>query len=54
LVKKGTFTVTILGTCDEGLTRPAGNDGAAGMPRFYFHIYDGVDQIDTDGTELPD
>ncbi|WCS24230.1 hypothetical protein LOK46_24300 [Methylobacterium sp. NMS14P] len=24
------------------------------MPRFYFHIRDGRDQFDTDGTELPD
>ena len=24
------------------------------MPRFYFHIHDGRDQFDMDGTELPD
>ena len=24
------------------------------MPRFYFHIHDGRDQFDMEGTELPD
>ena len=24
------------------------------MPRFYFHIHDGRDQFDIEGTELPD
>ena len=27
---------------------------ARGMPRYFFHLYDDIDSIDEEGTELPD
>jgi hypothetical protein len=48
------IAATTLGTAaSEGYLAPAPARRDARMPRFHFNVYDGVNLLDREGTELP-